>query len=400
VDKYEMFMKYLFLLFSLLLSILAFSSSLDTIISGVNSTSTALSSGSVFTGQAETTEARPGVLASVLTDQDGTLFMEFSPDARNWDSSISFEITANINEVHRLSTSKRYYRTRFQNSSTQNQTYLRLQTIFGPHQPLTSALNSQTQQDSDALIVKSVPQELLIAQGLFTGLSTVNKFGANADIDTGTIPEDVWEGGGTYTGFPNDNCETLTVSSASANDAAAGTGARTIRIIGLDCSYNVLSETVTLNGTSNVATTGMFRRAHTASIQSAGSAGVNAGIITVKHTTTTANVFLSMVAGRNQTNSSGYTVPAGYTAYMKRLHISIYQGTATAGAEGLIWTRSFEAPFRSRRPFLSISGDRLNDEIYGGLAFTEKSDLILRIINVTNNNTQVSAGYDLILVKN
>lgn len=388
--------------FTVLLFVCVFSyaASLDTSTSGVNSTSTPLASGGSFIGPAELMDSRPGVLTSVLSDRDGTLYMEFSPDGTNWDSSLSFNVIANTNEVHRFTTSKKYYRTRFLNSSTQDQTFIRLQTSYGPHQLLTSALNTAVQQDADAIVVKAITEELAVVQGLFQNVSIVNKFGTNSDVDTGSVPEDVWEGGGVYTGFPDTACETMTITSSSASDAAAGTGARTVRVTGLDCSYNQYSETVTLNGVGNVTTTGSFRRAHTASVQSAGSGGVNAGVITFKHSISTSNIFLSMVVGRNQTNCGAYTVPAGYTAYMRSFSISINQGTATASATGYIWTRAFGNPFRSRRPFLVNNSFVLNDKIYGGLVFTEKSDISLRIDSVSNNNTLVTGGFDLILVKN
>ncbi len=240
--------------------------------------------------------------------------------------------------------------------------------------------------------------ELNIARGLIAGVSIVNKFGYNPDIDTGTIPEDVWELGGVYTGFAT-AAETLQVFSASALDAAAGTGARSIRIVGLDASYNPIAETVTLAGTTPVLTTQQFLRAHTATIITAGTGGVNAGIVTVRQSTTVANVMLSMTAGRNQTNCSAYTVPAGFTAYMRDLHAAAGITAATI-IEGNIWTRSFGGVFRSRRPFFISNNYTLDDYIYGGLVFTEKSDLVIRVVNTSANNGAVNAGYDLILVAN
>lgn len=181
--------------------------------------------------------------------------------------------------------------------------------------------------------------ETRVSVGGVPGYSIVNKFGTNADIDSGTVPEDVCEVGGAYTGWAT-AAETVQVLSSSANDASAGTGARTVRMTGLDSSYAQISETVTLNGTSGVTTTNSFLRVHTATVLTAGSGGVNAGDITFRQSTTTANIFLFMLAGRNQTNCSAYTVPAGKTAYMKHL-TSAVGGTANAAINGQIWTRSF-----------------------------------------------------------
>lgn len=40
------------------------------------------------------------------------------------------------------------------------------------------------------------------------------------------------------------------------------------------------------------------------------------------------------------------------------------------------------------------------DTIYGGLVFTEKSDIVIRCDLVSGNNVVMNAGYDLILVEN
>lgn len=241
----------------------------------------------------------------------------------------------------------------------------------------------------------TLTEELAIVSGHLVGYSVVNKFGTNGDIDSGSVPEDVWDGGGIYTGFPDSAAETVTVTSDAGSDAAAGTGARSIRITGLDSSYAALSETIALGATS----TGVFRRVHTATVFAAGSGEVNAGTITVKHSTTTADVFLTITPGRNQSNVAAYTVPAGYTAYLRYLHAAV-RGGATASLDGYIWTRSFGGVWRSRRPFTMGSNYRLADFIYGGLIFTEKSDITIRISSSSANNVAVNSGFDLILVQN
>lgn len=363
-----------------------------------NSTNVALASGATFTGVARRAIYWNALLVSLKTDKEGTLFVDFSSNGSDWDSTISYEVNINVNEVHRVTITREYYRVRFTNNASTSQTFFRLTSINGSHTQLSAPLNQSIGNDADAIVVRAIDIETLIAQGLLTGYSIVNKFGNNVDIDTGSVPEDVWNYGGTYTGFAS-AAETLTVTSDSTADAAAGTGARTIRITGLDANYNQQSETVTLNGTTGVTTTNTFIRAHTATILSAGSGGVNAGTITITQSTTTANVMLSMIPGRNQTNVSAFTIPAGYTGYLTKLHGQIRGGT-TATADGFIWTRSFGAPFRGRRPFTISASAPLMDTIYGGLVLTEKSDLVLRIDYVSAINTHVSAGYDLILVKN
>jgi len=122
--------------------------------STLNSTSAALNTLTTFTGTAELNNYSD-VLIVCKTDQDGTLYAEFSVDGTNWDSSISFIVLANSNEIHRLVKGSRYYRARFTNTAASNQTFLRLSSYFGSFPQLTSSLNSVIQKDADAAVVRA-----------------------------------------------------------------------------------------------------------------------------------------------------------------------------------------------------------------------------------------------------
>lgn len=363
-----------------------------------NSTTTALNASQTFTGSFVDVSEHGSVVVAIVTDQTATLTVDFSPNGSNVDSSLSFSISAAVNEVHRLTVTRKYARVRLTNTSVSNQTYIRLQTMVGDFPPLSAPLNNVIQQDADSIVARVIDSELDIAAGRYTGFAIVNKFGKNSDVDAA---EDIWEAGADYTGFPLSAAETIQVVSASTNDTSSGSGARTIRITGLDTNYAIQSEDFTLNGTSAVTGTKIFRRVHTASVLTSGSSNTtfNDGIITVRHSTTTSNIFLSMLAGTNQTNCSAYTVPAGKTAYMRRITGSI-RGNANATASGAIWVRGFGASPRYRRPFGFAQANDFRDEIYGGLVFTEKTDIILRITAVSTTNLEITGGYDLILVDN
>jgi len=247
---------------------------------------------------------------------------------------------------------------------------------------------------SEALY-QSMP--IWISAGLVDGYSTVNKFGRNLDIDTGTTPEDIWGGGGLYTGFPVDTLEPVEVLSSSADDASAGTGLRTVVVQGLNGDWVEISETITLNGTTPVQSVNSYRRVHTMRGETAGSGGFNVGTITVRHATTEANVFLAMLPTTNQTACSAYTIPAGKTGYMMATAGQM-RGPATGSADCVLAVRSFGGIFRYRRPFTVSSNYSYSEALTVPIGFSEKTDIIVRCIATAGSNLELTAGYDLILV--
>lgn len=117
-----------------------------------------------------------------------------------------------------------------------------------------------------------------VAEGNVNGASTVNKFGYNDDVDSGS-EEIIAKFGGTFlimTGADN-----LDIVSSSVNDTAAGTGARSVFISGIDGSGEPVSEIVAMAGTSNATTVNTYVGVNRMYVLSSGSLGYNDGTITV-----------------------------------------------------------------------------------------------------------------------
>lgn len=132
---------------------------------------------------------------------------------------------------------------------------------------------------------------------------------------------------------------TVTISSSNAADAAAGTGARTVTITGLDSTFNQVSSTVTLNGTTAVTIPVQFLRINSIQVITAGTGLTNAGILYVGTGTITAGkpaVVHSLVeAGVSRSRSGIYTVPSGNVLHLSRMNI----GTHTTAGRVAIRTR-------------------------------------------------------------
>ncbi len=126
---------------------------------------------------------------------------------------------------------------------------------------------------------------------------------------TATAGTDVWVPG---TAYPLQATATqLEIVSASANDAAAGTGMRTAVITGLDANYNQIQETITLNGVTPVPTAGVYLRVNGLIGATAGSGGTNAGAVTLRVVSAGATQ-AAITAGFSYAKNGLYTVPAGY----------------------------------------------------------------------------------------
>jgi len=92
-----------------------------------------------------------------------------------------------------------------------------------------------------------------------------------------------------------------------------------VRIEGCGANFVELTETIALNGTTNVTTTQSFLRINAMYVTN----GTNVGTITAKISSTT---YAQINAGVGQTQMSIYTVPAGYT-----FHLSYIQYDAAIG---------------------------------------------------------------------
>jgi hypothetical protein len=360
-----------------------------------NSSTTPLTGGATFTGAGEFTGCSD-VMVSCFADAAGTLYLDFSPDGTNWGAfpTNGFVLTASVHEFHIARKGPRYFRVRLVNGSAA-QSILRLYCYCGTFGNTNAPINQALSEDSDAQIVRSIGEESMIAEGRWSGRSVVHKFGRNSDVDTGSVPEDVWNGGGVYTGFPTGAPEEIQAFSSDAAD----TGTLTFTYLASSTSTAYQTASVVLQGTTPVNTGVTVYRMHTARYSSGAATTFNAGEITMRHRVTTANIFCVMPIGRSQTNVSAYTVPAGFTGHLRRLFCRVLTNTS-ASVSGALWVRDLNGSPRLRRPFASANSDYFEESPYGGITINAGADIAVRITSASANNTDVIAGFDLILVAN
>lgn len=358
-----------------------------------NSSTATLASAATFTGTGKDVLFYTSVVVSCLTDKNGTLYIEFSPDNTNWDSSLSFSVAAGTNEVHRLSVTRKYFRVRFTNTSASSQTYFRLQSILGYQQQLTSALNSVIQRDTDTLSVRPLDFNLMVAEGLYQNTTNTIKDGINFDIDTGSVPEDITNEGGTYAGFVS--------AAAAAEVVVAGADTGTVyysyMATDTDTDYTFGSKAVTGAGTYSLGHN-IWRCNFAYFVNTGTPTALNAGDITIRHTATPANVFCVIPTGYSQSFCAAYTVPYGSSVYVDRFNGNM-RGSTSGSLDGVFYYKPYGESPRYRFPFELQYGSLYFDDVDYLIKIPERVDIIPRILTSSANNLAVKFSFRLLKVK-
>lgn len=245
----------------------------------------------------------------------------------------------------------------------------------------------------ELLVATQIPFYERVAQGLVPGYSSFSVFGYNPDLDTSE--ESVWPDGGTVP-HPTSASQLTVVSTNAADDGdPVGTGARTVFIEGLDNDYAVVSETLTLNGTTGVTTTNSYLYVNQFYVATVGTSGGNVGEITAKQGTTLYDI---IAAGNNQRTTGHYCVPAGYSAFLN-------VGTFTAGqASG---STSVTGYLRSHGPdgiervvaVTTLNNGSAQFDFVNPVRIPEKTCIGATGIGSANNNS-VSSMFNIMLVRN
>ena len=231
----------------------------------------------------------------------------------------------------------------------------------------------------------SEPFELQVSRGQIPGHSVLHKFGAVPAMSINTTGT-VWDINDTlYPWSAFATAGVLTVDRASASDAD-----KTITIIGLDASYNEITENVTLTNATGNATTKSFIRVYRAYMHNGSAA--NVGNIDINRSTT---VVARITAEKAQTLMGVYTVPAGYSLYLTQGVMSVQAG---ADATGDFYVRyGGQSAFRIAHTFEVASAEYFY-AFHAPFRLPEKSDIDIRA-SLRSNNARITAAFDAYLIK-
>lgn len=248
----------------------------------------------------------------------------------------------------------------------------------------------------------------LIAVGFMPTALTANirritALGNNPDVDTGSVPETIWPGGGLYPWMTGDT--SLEAVSTSVQDSPAGTGMGAVSLTLMNTAYAESAVSVTLNGTTPVAITGTWFRINGGITTTKGSGApavgaLNVGDIIIRDAgggTTRAII----PAGKGILRQAVYTTPAGSSLQIISQYVGFNRGTGGVTkyltANGYIQNSSGVA----RRPLdISCDGEPYRHDGIPGIMLPEKTDFAMDVLSVSGENSDVSGAFLGILMKN
>lgn len=220
--------------------------------------------------------------------------------------------------------------------------YQRVKIAHGP--------NDTADPASNATPFPIYTPELLLARGAITDHISRIIEGRNPAV--GASLEGIWQQGGPFI-FPTTS-ETVRVKvGGNAADAAAGAGAQSVTVQGIDENLDFVTEDITLNvdGTlASAATTAKYFRVNDCFVKDVGTyGGANTGNIVIENTTST-QILANLGAGISESRMLKWSVRNGYSLFIAGFY-ALVEGTKPATIR--LWSREnnndVSTPFSPKR---------------------------------------------------
>jgi hypothetical protein len=261
---------------------------------------------------------------------------------------------------------------------------------------VTHALDRQTITD----YMQQHQSKLWTGCTLIDGILNVFKEGENADVDIATTPESVWAPGGSYpfqtAGF------TASIKSNDTNDTLLGTGARKVRIDGLDASRVRQTETVSMNGTTSVSSTRTdWLRINSTTVVDVGTGGENAGIIDLTVTNAAGASQSRIPVGHGVDDGTVYSISDVSTGFLTELTTQIVGGTSGDTVKLQVFTKMPMGAWKAGRSFNLEQGSvpRIHHIFEVPVVLMSEMDLEIRVVSASADNTKVAASVVLVDVE-
>ena len=227
----------------------------------------------------------------------------------------------------------------------------------------------------------------------------VHKFGRGPSMGTGLAT--VWSQNNLLTYLAA--AQVLKLSSSDVKDDVAGVGVRTVEVFGVDADYGLVSEVVEMDGQLESLTTVEFLRVFRINAKSWGSELDNAGTVYVGDgvvgvgTGIPATIYGTMEPGTNRSQLGFYTIPAGFSGFVHRAHLSL--GASAKEALGGLFVRDFGLDGFELRTNWEAFENYIDDRFILPLPISEKADVEMRLVSSTGT-VPVSCGFEICLIAN
>ncbi len=249
---------------------------------------------------------------------------------------------------------------------------------------------------------REIPYEILLSRGLIKNTTTLGASARSPVTPVSTI-NDLWPVTGSL--VHQIAASPIDIVSDSANDTAAGSGARTLFVQGLDANFDQIGEAIDLDGLTPVQTVNSYIRHFSTTIIASGvymqtEIPSHDGDITLSYSGTAdpAGLITDFEGFSNLTTFGSHrTIPRGFIGFLRSLNINTDQQSPSTVA-------LFVRPGANilSAPFSGGGTHGLIEALQGTATFNiptpfpvdEFSDIWLSHVPESNNTT-VSATYSL-----
>ncbi len=254
----------------------------------------------------------------------------------------------------------------------------------------------------------SIPFEVRVAMGMEDGMSIIDKFGSNPDVDTATVPEYLWPLGGVYA-WGNDLGETLYVSSSALED----TQRWKFSVLTLDSEDNWNLEVFEQNIAGEVQTAlvppsgdPVVRCFRMENVDVMGT--TNIGTVYAYYDTTVINgipsdqtkILAAVSVGSNQTKQLTFTIPSGYWGFLWRGEAGVVKSTSTNECDFAYESRRVGRNFVEKKDFgvmTSGANNYLDLRPFPDI-IPAKTDLAIKATNVSANDMSAWGSFHILLI--
>ncbi len=222
-------------------------------------------------------------------------------------------------------------------------------------------------------------QGIDIAEGIIKDTHHINKFGSTSGAIT-TLST-IWDAESTTAVYPYPADGVISIAGAvdTSDDGDL------VEVQGLSAVYGLQTEIIPIGGTGTKVFSRVFR-AFMVDTDNTQDLNINMGL----------SLAARIIAGAGQTQMALYTIPAGFTGYLMKIHGSSDRNQGTTATQFALKAREEGSIFRTKGTYGTAGGDQFDYEYPVPLRFPAKTDI--KIEATATQGTKVSAIFDIVLV--